>query len=290
MTKKILCVLGVAMVFSLSSCVEDEKKITAEESKAVEDQSVTEAYFNDAGDFSTAAYSAPSNSDISGRTAAGKTITITVTGDTRFNGAIVTLETPTPNNVLNPQGTITIDFGTGQADPKGVLRKGKVIIAYQGLRFLPQSVMSITFNAYEVNGIKVAGKRTVTTTALDNTGITFSVKDENGKVTFTDGTFVTREATLTHKWQFGNTAATNQWIVNGSATGLTRENKTYLFTIEEPLIFKVECALNKYFLPAQGVVLLTVDTQAIEVNYGSGTCDDKLTLSANGFSQEITVD
>jgi hypothetical protein len=279
----------LAFVVILASCVEEDEKITSEQTDAVADQSVTEAYFNDAGDLSTAAYSAPSNSDISGRTSSGRSVTISVSGDTRFNGATITLETPANNNVLNPQGTITIDFGTGQTDPKGITRKGKVVITYKGLRFLPQSIMELTFNGYEVNGIKVEGKRTVTTTALDNTGITFAVKDVGAKVTFADGTFVTREATLSHKWQFGDTLSKNQWLVEGTANGQTREKKTYLFTIQKTLVFKVECALNKYFLPAQGEILLTVDTQAIKVDYGAGDCDDKVMLTVNGISQEITV-
>ncbi|MFZ5998921.1 MAG: hypothetical protein ACOYW3_00295 [Bacteroidota bacterium] len=281
----------LTLIFALSviSCKDEDEKISAEQTSAVNDQSVAEAQFNDANDMSTAAFSAPSAADISGRTTNGKSITITVAGDTRFTGATVTLETVANNNPLNPQGTITIDFGAGKTDSNGNTRKGKIIVTYKGLRFVPTSTMELTFAEYFVNGIKVEGKRTVTTTSLDNTGISFGVKDVGGKVTFADGTFVTRDAVLTYKWQFGATAAANQWIIEGTANGKTRDAKTYTFVINKALVFKVECALAKNYAPAQGEVLLTVGIIPIKIDYGTGTCDNLVTVSVNGITQEITV-
>ncbi len=289
MIKKFLSMALVAVCVTLLSCDEDDdQKLTSEQSKAVEDQSATEAYFNEAGDLSTQALSSPEDEQISG----GRTkenITITVEGDTRFNGATITLTVGPNNNALNPQGTITIDFGAGQTDPSGTVRKGKILVAYNGWRFLPGSKIELTFQGYEVNGVKLEGKRTVTTTALAQNSITFEVRDDDGKATFTDGTFVTREALHTSKWTIGNSAATTTWTIEGSANGQTRERQPYTATVQSPIIFKLECALSSFVAPAQGVLAFTVGTTAIQVDYGTGTCDNKATVSVGGFSQEISV-
>ncbi len=289
MIKKILSLALVASIITFSSCNEgDDQKISNEQSKAVEDQSATEAYFNEAGDMSTTALSSPEDEQISG----GRTkenITITVEGDTRFKGATVTLTIGPNNTLLVPQGTITIDFGAGQTDASGTVRKGKIIVAYNGWRFLPGSKIEVTFQGYEVNGVKLEGKRTVTTTALAQGSITFEVKDENGKATFTDGTFVTRQSLHTSKWTIGNSTATTTWTLEGSASGQTREQQPYTATVQSPIIFKLDCALSSFVTPAQGVLVLTVGTTAIQVDYGTGTCDNKATISVGGLTQEITI-
>jgi hypothetical protein len=289
MKTNLLYLLVALVAIGFNACKDDDEKISSEQTAAANDQAVAEAQFNDANDLSTAAFAVPSGADMAGRISNGKMVTLTVAGDTRFTGATVTLETPANNSIVNPQGTITIDFGTGQTDSRGTTRKGKIIIAYKGYRWVPTSTMELTFNNYFVNDIKVEGKRTVTTTSVNNTGITFGVKDVDGKVTFTDGKSITRAATVTHKWQFGATIAANQWIVEGVANGKTRDDKTYTVTISKPLVFKVECALSKNYLPAEGEILLTVGVVPIKINYGTGTCDDLVTVTVNGITQEITV-
>lgn len=272
---------------------EDKSALTEKESAAVEDQSVTEAYFNGAGELSTTAYNTPSDGQIGGRSKA--TITLTVSGDTRFNGAKVTLETAANNSALNPQGKITIDFGTGQTDPRGDVRKGKIIVTYRGIRFIPGSVTETTFEGFEQNGVKIEGKRTNTTTSLTsgNAGVTikFTVVDVNGKATFSDGTFVTRSAEHSHTILLTSSPDKNMWTVEGTASGDTREKVKYVFAISRPLVFKGSCALAGIALPAEGAALFTVGTVPITLNYGDAgaPCDDKVEVTVNGVKQEITV-
>ena len=279
----------MAAVLTFSACDEEETKISNEQKQQVDDQATSEAYFNEAGDLSTKAMASPNESQIrGGRTKAGP-VSVTVTGDTRFAGATVTLEVGPNSTIQVPQGTITIDFGTGKTDPNGVVRKGKIVVGYNGWRFLPQSKIEVTFNGYEVNGIKLEGKRTITTTAVGQGSITFLVEDDNGKATFKDGSSITRESTHTSKWTIGTNAATTTWTIEGIATGVTRDNQTYTVTIQSPIIFKLECTLNKFFAPAQGKWVLTVGTQVIEVDYGTGACDNLATVKVGGFSQEVTL-
>lgn len=287
MIKKSLILAAFGAVLLFASCEEEVEQINNQQKEAVEDQSIVDGYYNEANDMSTKAFQTPSTSDLAGR-ANGRTITITVTGDTRFNGATVTLET-TSTNALNPQGKITVDFGTGKTDPNGVVRKGKMILTYSGLRFLPQSFTELTFDNYFINNVKIEGKRTVTTAALDNTSITFTVKDVGGKATFQDGKTITREANLVQKLVFGEANGQPYWTITGSANGVTREGKTYALAIERALVYKTECLAAKIFVPVQGLAILTVDGIVLTVDYGNGACDNKATLTVAGITQEITI-
>jgi len=287
--RKVIGLFCLAGLVFLGSCKDDEK-ISSQESSAVQDQATADAYFNDASDLSTSAYNSPSQSNLSGRAASGgKLVVFTVTGDTRFNGAVLTLEAT--GTISVPQGTISIDFGTGTTDPSGVVRKGKILVAYSGYRFVAGSYFVVTFDGYEINGIKVDGKRTVTTTSVTSTSITFAVKDENGKVIFTDGTFVTRVSDHTRKWIIPTSTVKGQWVVEGTASGSTRDSKSYSLLITTPLLFKVECALNKIFIPSEGEATLTVDGTVIQLNYGvaGAACDKVITVNVNGITQNVVV-
>lgn len=292
---KILSAFSLALVLVFYACKEDEETlITVEQNAAIQDQSVTEAYFNEAGDLSTKAFNAPSSGEIAGGRTNG-TITIVVEGDTRFTGAEVVLVTAEGSTPLNPKGNITIDFGAGQTDSQGVLRKGKILVAYEGLRFVPGSKTITTFDGFEVDGVKIEGTRTVTSTSLTAQPaltVTFSVTDADGKATFPDQTTITRNATHTHTITFGNTTATTTWKVEGQANGKTRTNSDYVFLINRGLLFRTDCALAGIALPAEGEALFTVDSLPILINYGNtgASCDRVVTISINSFTQDITVD
>jgi hypothetical protein len=279
----------LALALGFSACEDDSTTINTQQKLAATDQSILDGYYTEVHDMSTRAFQTPAAGDLSGR-AGGRTITLTVTGDSRFNGATVTLET-TGSNPLVPQGKITIDFGAGKTDPAGVTRKGKMILTYSGLRFVPQSVTELTFDNYFINNVKMEGKRTVTTAAVDNTAITFNVKDVGGKATFADGKTITRDATLVAKLVFGAAGSLPSWTVSGTVNGTTREGQSYQVVVapEKALVYKSECLAQKITVPAAGVAVLTVAGIVVTIEYGAGDCDNKATLTVGGLTQEITI-
>jgi hypothetical protein len=298
MMKKTLTMLTAGLMLLATSCKDDpESPINEVQSAAIEDQSKTEAYFNEAGDLSTTAYNEPSEEDIGGRTSG--TITITVDGDTRFNGAVVTLVTAEGSTFFDPKGNITIDFGEGQTDPKGTIRKGKILVEYNGPRFAQNSYTVITFDNYYVKDVKIEGTRTVITsdgldlTKLPNVSVGFSVSDVGGKAIFSDGTFITREASHTHTivLALGGTAAETTWTVSGQASGQTRAETDYSFAINRALVFRLDCALNGIALPAEGEAMFTLGAQPISLNYGNvgANCDNVVEVSVSGHTESLTI-
>lgn len=292
--RKVLSVLSMVVLISFSACKDDVVDIiTVEQKDAINDQSLTEAYFTEAGDLSTMAFNTPTADQIkSGRTSG--TITIEVSGDTRFNGAIVTLVTEPNNDPLNPRGIITIDFGNGQTDPRGMVRRGKIIVQYQGFRFAVGSSTITTFEGYYVNEVKIEGERKVTTSAFTLTpsiSVTFGVKDTGGKAIFPDQTFISRSAIHTHTITLGNAIGATSWQVEGTASGITRAGYDYVSLVTRPLIFRTECAFQGYQLPAEGELLFTVSATPITLNFGDegAQCNNVLSVSFNNQSQNITV-
>ncbi|MGE0772494.1 MAG: hypothetical protein AB7K37_12330 [Cyclobacteriaceae bacterium] len=294
--KKLLSLLAIGAVLSMLSCGEDvERALNEEQEAAVNDQSQTEAYFNEAGDMSTAAYDAPTQQERSGGRSNGE-ITVTVEGDTRFNGATVTLVTDPTSTPQVPIGLITIDFGTGQTDPKGVVRSGKILVAYVGVGFQLNSTRTITFDNYKVNGVKIEGTRTIVSTNFTLSTVisaSFTVTDVNGKATFEDGTTITRNATHTHvlSYVIGGGADMTTWTVTGQAGGKTRGGVDYAFVINRSMVYRLDCALGGIALPAEGEALFTYGTTVINLNFGAAGagCDRTVGVSVGGASQEITI-
>jgi hypothetical protein len=292
MIKRITSLVIVGIVVTMISCSDDDNgsKVTTSQSAAVQDASVADAYFSDASDMSTSAVAQPSNTDFSGGRTNG-VVSLIISGDTRFTGAQVTLVTSPNSSPTSPEGSITIDFGTGQTDAAGTVRKGIINIVYKGWRFVKDSYYVIGFANYSINGVKVEGVRTVTTTSVSGSGVTFSIKDAGGRLTFTDGTTATRESTHTRTWVKGNTALTGQWQVEGAAAGSTRDGKTYVFAISRALVFKVQCALSKNYIASEGEAILTVDNVPITLNYGASgaACDNIISVTVLGSTKEVTV-
>lgn len=204
----------------------------------------------------------------------------------------------------NPD-TLFIDFGaTGCTDPKGNIRKGKIIIIYAvGSK---RASHTITTENFSVNGVKVEGTRTVEllTGNLQGDGdITWEVTLVDGKLTFPDGTTATRATHHYRQWARNATPLNlldDQIKVLASydgdastATGTNRRGYGYVTTIKADIVYKVSCLATKIFIPVAGTkeIIATKgnDTAIISIDYGSGDCDRKVKITINGQSKEENV-
>ncbi len=281
----------MALLF-LASCQDDKIDFSANDSQNVENEAVSDAYYEDADDMSSIAVSSDATTLTGGREAAGgKTVTISDLAK-RFDCATVTFELAPNNELGNPKGTITIDFGTGCTDAKGNVRKGKLIINYSGKRFLAGSTVVTTFDGYFINGVKIEGTRTVTNTSASlESNPAFNIIVTGGKATWPDATFATREVNRTRVWQRSSTNPNlDVWSVSGTASGTNRNGRSYQMEITKPLVYKRECAISdKVFIAVEGTKVLTVESKQITIDYGDGACDKLVTITVNGKSREVEV-
>jgi len=156
--RKAASMMAAALLGFAFSCQEDEAPYQTE-SAYVAEESVTDSYYDDADDMGLVAVA--SESGTAGGKLSSEASGLLEVNDDRFC-ALVAIAFDETSTLAFPIGTLTIDFGAGCDDPHGNRRSGKIFIRFSGRRFLPGSVIVITFENYYINGIKLSGKRTLT--------------------------------------------------------------------------------------------------------------------------------
>jgi hypothetical protein len=278
-----------AMIF-LSSCEDNEFTLNSNDSDNVEEEAVTESYFEDVDDMSTMAIAADESTFSGSRISASGRQGVKP-NDTRFECATVTFEFADDNSMLVPHGFITINFGSGCTDPRGNVRKGIIKVEFKGIRFLPGSQIITTLQDYVINDVALEGTRTVTNTSASlESNPKFTITVTGGKATWSNGDVATREINRTREWVRAANPLNDQWLVTGTAAGTNRNGKSYQMEITKALVYKRECgASNKIFMAVEGTKVLTVDGKVISIDYGTGACDKMVTVTINGQSKEIEV-
>jgi hypothetical protein len=298
---KSISTLLIAFVLVLGSCNKTDETLSATERESLSAESFSDAEVDDANDMASVALG---NVDLiqfnrgreDGRTEENgpvKPIFPWASLDDRLKCATITIvRTNTPGT--RPTGTITIDFdaNAGCKDGRGNTRSGKIVIEYVGFRFLPESIIKTTFNNYTKNGVKVEGVHTLTNVATLNSFPRFLVTIVGGKLTFADGRTITREQSFTREWQRASSPASDKWVIlkGSEASGKNKNDKTYTMKVTADLEYSRACAISdKVFIAVKGTKEFTTENKVFTVDYGSGACDNDITISVNGVSKTITV-
>ncbi len=276
----------------LISC-SDKIDFSSNDNENAQNEASSESYSDDADDISSVALSSD-DATLTGReSVTGRRIAVKIADIAkRLDCATVTIETAADNTPDVPKGTITIDFGTGCTDARGNVRKGIILVTYSGKRFQPNSTAVTTFNGYSINDIKIEGTRTVTNiTGSSESAPKFTIVVTGGKTTWPDGTFATRNVNRTREWIRAASPSQDSWVITGTASGSNRKGRNYSMEITKPLVFKRECSSsgNKVFIAVEGTKQLTVGDKVTTIDYGDGTCDNKVTISINGATKEVEI-
>jgi len=272
---KILSLAVVIAIFNTSCQEENENpnQLTDAEIAIAENETAVESAFEDLDDI---AYESLFYADAGGR--------IAVNEDSPLACAERT------HDIENK--TITIDFGDGCEGPHGRVRSGKIIITYTDRMFVPGAVISMTFEDYYSDDRKIEGTRTRTNISeSENDFLRFRIALENGKITWEDGTFATRDAL----WEVSRIRTPNpindERIRTGSANGLNREGLTYMVTITNPIVWKRGCLPRKrVMIPVEGTKVREVEGRgSCTIDYGDGTCDNLVTITKDGNTKEVEI-
>lgn len=267
-----ILLLSVVFVFTVS-CESDDPVLEDEEVTNIESDVQMDAAFGDADELAGVSMVLAEGGSIGGRT--------TETDD-RFACAEVS------HNADLKQ--IIINFGEGCDDLRGHTRKGAIIITYTGPRFIPGSVITVRFEDYYYNGVKIEGVRTLTNiTEGQDSPPKFQIVLVGGKLTFPDGTFVTREMTETRTWIRGANVLLDEFHVDGFASGVGRRGQEYSMEITQTLVWKVSCVLERVFLPVEGQKRIVRGTRVFEVDFGDGTCDNIFIVTSNGATATVDL-
>lgn len=194
--------------------------------------------------------------------------------------------TITPFDLTSWPKTVAVDFGTTNClGTDGRYRRGKVVMSVTTWFRDSGCVVTVTPQDYYVNDHKIEGTKIITNQGRNSQQhLTYSVVVTSGKVTDPDGTtYRTWNSTRVHEWINGESTVFNPWddeyLVTGTANGVTRTQKNYTITITTPLNICTCCRWIR-----SGQLTLTVDTHpSIYIDYGpTDQCDNEATVTVNG--------
>jgi hypothetical protein len=193
-----------------------------------------------------------------------------------------------PNNK-----SIVINFGAGCTSPKGMIRKGKILIFYSALSYDTNTEITTSFDGYEVNGLKIEGRRMLIHRGYNAVGKYFSFQTvlAAGKVTWPNGTFATIEGEHDKKLFLPIDSNGFKLEVTGVAAGRTRLGIPFMTSIEKKLVLTQSCTDKGNWVPSSGIVEMALDTDSkFKVDYGNGDCDKFATVTHNGKTVPVKFD
>ncbi|RAV97951.1 hypothetical protein [Pseudochryseolinea flava] len=270
---------SIAAMTVISSCKDEVKRFNAEDAQALSEEAIADAYYEDADDVSSSVVYDTENATNNGRVA-----TDIVSNDGRLKDcATITLTGD------KTSGVITIDFGDG-CTYRGNTREGKIILTYSnGPAGSNGFTVVTTFEAYKINDIELKGKRTIVKEAnATQTNLQHHIVLEDGQAIWPDGSTILRESDFTRIWVRDETDP--RILLDGSASGKTRLDKTYTMEINETLVYRRECMVDEgIFMAVQGEKVFNTDGKQIVIDYGTGACDRTVTITVNGISRQVSV-
>lgn len=185
--------------------------------------------------------------------------------------------------------TTTLDFGGGCEGPDGKIRKGKMVISQTGKYFTPGSIITAQLDQYSVNDVKIEGIRRIENMSTDNTtNPIFSLRLENGRFNWSDGTHATRETSQSRTWTLTENRDQLTFSIDGSANGITRRGENYSSETTQMLTYDRSCTS---YLPTTGIQTLILENsnEQFEIDYGTGACENKVVLKKTGSSMEFSL-
>ncbi|CAH8283755.1 hypothetical protein EV196_102601 [Mariniflexile fucanivorans] len=226
MKKMIVPILALFFV----SC-EEEIQNTLDSASAVEaltEYAIVNNVFQDAGNNSGDAILSSEDSASSSKTS-----------QTKADGPIITIE---PLDFSTFPKTITVNYQDGFLCKDGITRKGIVTIISTNWYGIEGSEHTTTFNNYYHNDYKVEGTHYAKNMGENSDGdLEYHVTITNGKIITTAGKTINYTENSTRTWVAGSNTPLNIWddeyMLDGTQSGVSSKGVTYTLTVEEPLHF-----------------------------------------------------
>jgi len=278
MKTRFYLMIGSIVILSLVSCQKDKSTVEQASINIADDDAVIDAVYEDI-------FSTTDNAEII-------LDQFAKSGDSK-SMVILTDSCPTitithPETGIWPK-IVTVDFGAGCSGFYDNTRSGKIVMEITGPRLEAGTKRTVTFVDYYFNGIGVEGTKVIENTGYnENENLVCSVKLTGGKLTLPDGKTIERSFEHQREWIAG-LLTHNIWddecLITGTASGITLEGVGYTNTITSALDWKRAC-----FFIVSGVVKIEREGKPeVEINYGTGDCDAKATVTKEGESREIIL-
>ncbi len=183
-----------------------------------------------------------------------------------------------------PNKLITVDFGTGCTNAKGITRSGLINISLTDHLNNPGSVATITFTNFYRNGFKRDGTITRTNTTVVGGNPTYNRTVVNGTLTNPAGVTRTVNSNLNLEQTAGMSTPCDRTddthLITGTRSVVGFNGKSRTTTTQTPLQKKGNCANID-----QGILLVVNGNgKTGTLDFGNGNCDNQAILTIAGKS------
>lgn len=264
------------ILFSTQACKDEEKEIRFDSNteSAIQNESEVESLFQSVESIVKSGMF--NNESPEYRTATDRELTCLLTKE--FSGT-------------STDGTLILTFDEDCIGMDGRTRSGTIEITFDGQWFANGSVVSVDLLDFYLDGVRIEGQL-VYTNMSSNAELRFRVQLINGKVTWPDGDFASRNSDRIYVWDLSSGFENFEVLVEGEASGVTRDGTIYVGVTVEPLILSFECLGNSsLYFPVSGQVQLTLQnlpgSPEVLVDFGDGTCDMIVTARLGSIEREL---
>lgn len=273
-TNSVVCMWMVVTFLTMcSACKDDEPLSSQEETQSeqmVSDEATADDLFEDMDKISMEAATSAENGRLQGSALSN----------------LACLSSTVEQNNASLSRTVTLTFGEGCEDAHGRVRSGTVIVNRSiDLNSATYSV-STTFVDFYVNGHQIEGTRTLVYSADEENLISATITLTNGKITLADGSVITRNGSFTKTIN----RESGEIRLSGGATGVNRNGISYTSEIITPLVYTLACASDGVFMASSGKKTISRPGRTtLELDYGDGSCDRTLIVSADGVESTLQI-
>jgi hypothetical protein len=199
-------------------------------------------------------------------------------------------------------GTATVVYTfAGETCDDGRTRSGSITLVANKKSFRENgAVLTMTFDNYKVDGHSISAKRVITNkAAVDATtgryqSVIVTGADGTGSATITkpDGTKIMWHAEKTRKQIAGADTRSkfdDKFEISGEQGGTSSKGHVYLTTVSSATPVVLDNSCLKYRV-VSGVRTVTRNGKTFTINYGDGTCDNKIVVTdSDSKEHDVTV-
>jgi len=273
----------LAVFASITACKKDEKETLDFDYQSAVDNSLAEGIYSDVNNISNQAVENGNTGLATYRTGEGNGLlsvcaTVTVTPDSAGNG-----------------GSLVVDFGRTNCLCRDYrYRRGRVLVDYTGRYRDSASVITTTFQDYYVgtdssNMYQVLGSKTVTNKGRNGSGNIWFTVEVDGQLRNSNNQTMEWNSSRTRTWTAGESTPLDwqddEYLIGGTADGISFEGRPYTLNITTPLHIDFDCRWIR-----AGVIELTPQGKSARIlDYGPDNCDAAATVTVNGTTFNITL-
>jgi hypothetical protein len=190
--------------------------------------------------------------------------------------------------------TLIINFNGDPVcfDPNdGMLRSGKIVITYTGKYRDSLSIITTTFDNYNINYNLVQGERIVTNQGRNSSGnMWFTIDVNNASISTNNGT-INWESSRVREWMTGQETLSfsdDTYKITGSSSGNGVNGNTFTVQITNSLDVVLGCLPACVIRSGQTTISPNGYPNRV-INYGDSICDCNVDVIINETTYPITI-